>query len=49
MTSLMIGPFQIILVLIVPVGIFLLGFFIGKKSGYIKRVKETENLNKQIN
>ena len=45
----MIGPFQIILVLIVPVGIFLLGFFIGKKSGYIKRVKETENLNKQIN
>ena len=49
MTSLMIGPFQIILVLIVPVGIFLLGFFIGKKSGYIKRIKETENLNKQIN
>ncbi|WP_443632967.1 hypothetical protein ABXT64_10930 [Candidatus Marifrigoribacter sp. Uisw_064] len=49
MTSLMIGPFQIILLLLVPVGIFLLGFFVGKKSGYIKRVKETENQNKQIN
>jgi hypothetical protein len=49
MTSLMIGAPQIILVLLVPVGIFLLGFFVGKKSGYIKRVKETENQNKQIN
>lgn len=38
-----IGPIQIILVLLVPVGIFLLGFFLGKKSGYIKRIKETEN------
>ncbi len=41
-----IGPMQIVLVLIVPFGIFLLGFFIGKKSGYIKRVKETEKQNK---
>jgi hypothetical protein len=49
MISLMIGAPQIILVLLVPVGIFLLGFFVGKKSGYIKRVKETENQNKQIN
>ena len=44
-----IGPIQLILVSIVPVGIFLLGFLVGKKSGYIKRVKETENQNKQIN
>ena len=44
-----IGPFQLIIVLIFPVGIFLLGYYVGKKSGYIKRVKETENQNKQIN
>lgn len=41
-----VGPIQLILILIVPAGIFLLGFLIGKKSGYIKRVKETENLNR---
>jgi len=41
-----IGPFQIILVLLIPVGIFLLGFYLGKKSGYLKRIKETENQNK---
>jgi hypothetical protein len=42
-----IGPIQIILVsIIIPVGIFLIGFFVGKKVGYIKRVKETENRNK---
>lgn len=35
-----IGAPQILLVLIIPVGIFLLGYYIGKKSGYIKRVKE---------
>ncbi len=46
MNTLLIGPIQVILILIVPVGIFLLGFFIGKKSGYIKRIKETENQNK---
>jgi len=41
------GQDQIILVsIVVPVGIFLLGFSIGKKSGYIKRVKETEEQNK---
>lgn len=44
-----IGAIQLILVLIVPIGIFLLGFFIGKKSGYLKRVKEIENQNRQIN
>tara|TARA_R110001592_G_scaffold143635_2_gene366508 strand:- start:949 stop:1089 length:141 start_codon:yes stop_codon:yes gene_type:complete len=39
-----IGPIQIILgFIILPVGIFLLGFFLGKKSGYKKRVKETES------
>jgi hypothetical protein len=43
---LIIGPIQIILVFtIFPIGIFLLGFFLGKKSGYKKRVKETEKLN----
>lgn len=35
-----IGAPQILLVLIIPAGIFLLGYYIGKKSGYIKRVKE---------
>tara|TARA_B110000977_G_C11053617_1_gene483233 strand:+ start:494 stop:640 length:147 start_codon:yes stop_codon:yes gene_type:complete len=44
-----IGIVQIILILIVPIGIFLFGFFIGKKSGYLKRIKETENRNKQTN
>lgn len=39
------GPFQLIILLIIPIGIFLLGFFLGKKSGYLKRVKETENQN----
>ena len=38
----MVGPFQLILLLLIPVGIFLLGYFLGKKSGYIKRIKETE-------
>jgi hypothetical protein len=42
----MFGPFQLLLLLIVPVGIFLLGFFFGKKSGYIKRIKETEKQHK---
>ena len=40
-----IGPAQLVFVLIIPIGFFLLGYFIGKKSGYIKRVKETENKN----
>lgn len=38
-----VGPFQIVLITLVPVGIFLLGFSVGKKSGYIKRVREMEN------
>ena len=37
------GPFQILLLLLIPVGIFIFGFVMGKKAGYIKRVKETEN------
>lgn len=41
----MIGPYQIILVLAVPVVIFFLGFFVGKKVGYINRVKEEEKKN----
>ncbi len=43
MISLLIGAPQIVLVLIVPVVIFLFGYMVGKKSGYIKRVRETEN------
>jgi hypothetical protein len=43
---LIISPIQIILgFTIFPIGIFLLGFFLGKKSGYKKRVKETEKVN----
>ena len=42
-----IGPIQIILFFtIFPIGIFLLGFFLGKKTGYKRRVKEMENRNK---
>ncbi len=44
-----IGPIQVILILIVPIGIFFLGYIVGRKSGYIKRVKETEKQNKQLN
>lgn len=36
----MIGPIQLILIILVPTGIFMLGYVLGKKSGYIKRVKE---------
>ncbi|WP_165776554.1 hypothetical protein [Maribacter sp. 4G9] len=38
-----IGAPQLILLSIVPIGIFILGYALGKKAGYIKRVKETEN------
>lgn len=41
-----IGPWQLSILLIIPLGIFLLGFFIGKKSGYIKRVKEEDSKNR---
>ncbi|MFT5601705.1 MAG: hypothetical protein ACI9N1_001953 [Flavobacteriales bacterium] len=43
-----IGPI-VITVLIAVIAIFLLGYFLGKKSGYIKRLKETENQNRNIN
>ncbi len=39
----MIGPWQFILILLPVLGIFFLGYFIGKNAGYIKRVRETEN------
>jgi hypothetical protein len=42
------GP-QLLLILLVPIGIFILGFYMGKKSGYIKRLKETENQEKKLN
>lgn len=38
-----IGVPQLILLSIVPIGIFILGYVLGKKAGYIKRVKEIEN------
>ena len=44
-----IGPIQVILILIAPIGIFFLGYVLGKRSGYMKRVKETEkNLDRSI-
>ena len=42
MTLAAIGPIQTLLFLVVPVLIFMLGYFYGRKSGYIKRVKEEE-------
>ena len=42
------GP-QLLLMLIVPIGIFILGFYMGKKSGYIKRLKETESQERKLN
>lgn len=41
----MIGPWQILISLILPIGIFAFGYFVGKKAGYIKRVKEEEQRN----
>lgn len=38
-----IGAPQLILVLTIPIGVFFLGYVLGEKAGYIKRVKETEN------
>jgi len=43
MISLLIGAPQVILILLVPILIFFLGYSVGKKAGYIKRVKESEN------
>jgi len=40
----MIGPAQLILMISVPVGIFILGYTLGKKSGYIKRIKEEKTV-----
>ncbi|MFK7783720.1 MAG: hypothetical protein AB8B56_01320 [Crocinitomicaceae bacterium] len=37
------GPWQLIVLLIVPAGIFLAGYFIGRNAGYMKHVRETEN------
>ena len=41
-----IGPAQILmisLIVIIPIIAFFIGYKIGQKSGYIKRVKEEEN------
>ncbi len=38
-----VGPFQIILFLSIPIIIFAFGYMVGKKAGYIKRIKETES------
>lgn len=37
-----IGTPQLVLILLIPVGIFFLRYFFGKKAGYLKRIKETE-------
>jgi hypothetical protein len=37
-----IGPWQIILILGLPIALFVIGYQFGKKAGYIKRIKETE-------
>jgi Tfp pilus assembly protein PilO len=37
-----IGAPQLVLILLIPVAIFFLGYYFGKKAGYLKRVKETE-------
>lgn len=42
MTLGMLGPWQVIITLFIPILIFLLGYHFGKKAGYIKRVKEEE-------
>jgi len=47
MKTLMIGgPELIIIFILIPIIIFILGFYFGKKSGYLKRIKETENQTK---
>ncbi len=41
-----IGPAQLIFIsifLFIPIIVFFIGYKIGQKSGYIKRVKEEEN------
>jgi hypothetical protein len=38
------GPIQVILILALPVIFFVLAFFIGKKIGYNKCVKETKKI-----
>ena len=37
-----IGAPQLILIFLIPIAIFFIGYYFGKKAGYIKRVKETE-------
>lgn len=37
-----IGAPQVILIVLIPIGIFFLGYFFGKKAGDLKRIKETE-------
>ena len=43
MITLAIGAPQVILIILVPVAIFFLGYTMGKKAGYIKRFQESEN------
>jgi len=43
--TLAIGPLQIVIfLLIIPLVVFLIGFWLGKRLGYKKRVKEEENI-----
>ncbi len=44
MTLGVIGPIQLIIILIIPIIVVVfIGYKIGQKSGYIKRVREEEN------
>lgn len=38
----MLGPWQIVILLFILIGILSVIYYMGKKSGYIKRVKEEE-------
>lgn len=40
----MLGPWQLIIILVIVFGILFLTYRMGQKSGYIKRVKEEEKL-----
>lgn len=45
----MISPYLLIIILLPVIGVYFLGFFVGKKSGYIKRLKEEEQKTETLN
>lgn len=34
---------QVLLIILIPIIIFIIGYFFGKKAGYFKRIKEDES------